>query len=60
MNASLDRDQLLRSARRAGFPWSDADLEAIRPLVESALRVLAELESLPLDDVEPAAHFRVA
>jgi hypothetical protein len=39
--------------------WSDAELEAIRPMVEASLRLLAGLEALPLDEVEPATQYRM-
>jgi hypothetical protein len=59
MSQPIDLDTLRRSARLAGFDWSDADLEAIRPMVEASLRLLAGLESLPLTDVEPATQYRM-
>ena len=40
-------------AELAGFNWSDAEIEAIRPAVERALRSLDRLEELALGDVEP-------
>src|SRR5882724_6036348 len=41
----------MRSAMRlAGFAWSDAELEALRPGLERALASLDELERLPLRD----------
>ena len=48
-----------RLAERAGFDWSEAELEAIRPVLERALQSLDELEQLPLGDVEPVTQFRV-
>jgi hypothetical protein len=59
MSQPIDLDTLRRSARLAGFDWSDADLEAIRPMVAASLRLLAGLESLPLTDVEPATQYRM-
>lgn len=59
MSQSTDLDTLRRSARQAGFEWSDAELDAIRPMVEASLRLLAGLESLPLTDVEPATQYRM-
>ena len=43
----------------AGFDWSDAELEAIRPAVARALDLLARLERLPLATVEPTTQYRV-
>lgn len=59
MSQPIDLDTLRRSARLAGFDWSDAELEAIRPMVEASLRLLAGLEALPLDEVEPATQYRM-
>jgi len=43
----------MRSAMRlAGFAWSDAELDALRPGLERALASLDELERLPLGDTE--------
>src|SRR3989441_10025294 len=43
----------------AGFDWSDAELEAVRPAVARTLDLLARLETLPLASVEPTTHHRV-
>ena len=59
MSQFLDLDTLRRSARLAGFDWSDAELEAIRPMVEASLRLLGGLETLPLEDVEPTTQYRM-
>jgi hypothetical protein len=59
MSQPLDLDTLRRSARLAGFDWSDAELEALRPMVEASLRLLAGLEALPLEDVEPTTQYRM-
>ena len=59
MSQPIDLDALRRTARLAGFEWSDAELDAIRPMVEASLRLLASLETLPLDDVEPATQYRM-
>jgi hypothetical protein len=59
MNQPLDLDTLRRCARLAGFDWTDADLETIRPMVEASLRLLASLETLPLDGVEPTTQYRM-
>ena len=55
----INLDTLRRVTRLAGFDWTDAELDAIRPLVERTLDVLARLEALPLGEVEPATQYRV-
>ena len=52
-------DTLNRLARLAGFEWTGAELEAIRPALERLLDGLARLEALPLGDVEPASQYRM-
>jgi hypothetical protein len=59
MSQPLDLAALRSAARLAGFDWTDAELEAIRPMVEASLRLLAGLEHLPLDDVEPTTQYRM-
>lgn len=59
MTQPLDLAELRAAARLAGFDWTDADLEAIRPMVEASLRLLAGLEELPLADVEPTTQYRM-
>jgi len=46
-------------SRLAGFDWSDAELEAIRPAVTRTLELLAGLEQVPLANVEPTTQYRV-
>jgi hypothetical protein len=53
----IDLDTLRCGARLAGFAWSDAELEEIRPQVEAALRLLRALEATPVDS-EPTTSFR--
>jgi hypothetical protein len=52
-------DTLRRIAALAGYSWTDAELEALRPAVERALESLERLEDVPLGDVEPTTHYRV-
>jgi Asp-tRNA(Asn)/Glu-tRNA(Gln) amidotransferase C subunit len=59
MSQPIDLDTLRHSARLAGFDWTDAELEAIRPMVEASLRLLAGLETLPLDEIEPTTQYRM-
>jgi hypothetical protein len=56
-NQPIDLAFLRSGARLAGFAWSDAELEEIRPQVEAALRLLAALESIPVD-AEPTTQYR--
>ena len=46
-------------ARLHGFDWSDAELEAMRPVVEANQRLLARLEALPLDAIDPSTQYRL-
>jgi Asp-tRNA(Asn)/Glu-tRNA(Gln) amidotransferase C subunit len=57
--ASIGLGTLRRMAGLAGFAWSVAELEAVRPTLERALDMLRQLESLPLAGVEPATQYRV-
>lgn len=41
-----------------GLPWSDGDLEAALPAVTAALAMLASLDAIDVDSVEPTTHFR--
>jgi Asp-tRNA(Asn)/Glu-tRNA(Gln) amidotransferase C subunit len=59
MSQPIDLETMRRVAGLAGFEWSDAELEAIRPLVDASLRMLAGLETLPLDEVEPTMQYRM-
>lgn len=56
-SSAIDLDTLRAGARLGGFSWSDAELEAIRPQVEAALRLLRALEAMPVD-AEPTTHYR--
>ena len=42
-----------------GLPWTDAELEAALPAVTNALALLASLEAVAVDAIEPTTHFRV-
>jgi len=55
----FDLDTLRRAARVAGFSWPDEELEAIRSAVQASLRLLATLDTLPLDCVEPTTQYRM-
>lgn len=53
-------EAMRQAARAAGFDWSAAELEALRPGLERALETLAALERLPLANVEPTTVYVVA
>ena len=57
--STLDLESLRHAARLAGFDFTAADLEPLRPAVELALQALERLEALPLASVEPVTHYRV-
>lgn len=52
-------DAMRAMAARAGFQWSDDELESLRPAVVRMLEALDRLESLPLAGVEPTTLYRV-
>jgi Asp-tRNA(Asn)/Glu-tRNA(Gln) amidotransferase C subunit len=54
----IDIETLRRGAWLAGFTWSDAELEQLRPQVEAMLRLLGALDAVPLGDAEPTTHYR--
>jgi Asp-tRNA(Asn)/Glu-tRNA(Gln) amidotransferase C subunit len=54
----MDLETLRRGAELAGFAWSDAELEEIRPQVEALLRTLRGLEAIDVGAVEPTTHYR--
>jgi len=55
----FDLDSLRRAARVAGFSWPDEELETIRSAVQASLRLLATLDTLPLEAVEPTTQYRI-
>jgi Asp-tRNA(Asn)/Glu-tRNA(Gln) amidotransferase C subunit len=55
----IDLESMRRIARAAGFTWSDAELEAIKPAADALLALLARLDAADLGDAEPAAQYRV-
>ena len=59
MNEVFDVETLRGAARVAGFAWTVEELEALRPAVEAALRLLAALDDLPLGAVEPTTQYRI-
>jgi Asp-tRNA(Asn)/Glu-tRNA(Gln) amidotransferase C subunit len=57
-NVPIDLETLRRGARLAGFEWTDAELEDLRPQLEAALRMLQTLERVAGDDLEPSTLYR--
>jgi hypothetical protein len=55
----LTLDTMRALARLQGFAWSDAELEAIRPVVEAGRRLLAKLETPSLAAVDPTTQYRI-
>jgi len=55
----ISLESLKRTAALAGFAWTDAELEAIRPAVQRLLESLGELERLDLGAAEPTTQYRV-
>jgi hypothetical protein len=46
-------------ARSQGFEWTDAELEALRPVVERTLTLLEKLETVPPPALDPGIQFRM-
>ena len=59
MDEVFDVETLRQAARVAGFAWTDAELQTLRPAVEAALRLLATLDTLPLEAIEPTTQYRI-
>ena len=59
MSEVFDAETLSRAARLAGFVWTAEELETLRPALETALRLLATLDALPLDTIEPTTQYRI-
>lgn len=59
MDDAFDLETLRRAARVAGFDWTDDELDALRPMAQSVLRLLATLETIPLGAIEPTTYYRI-
>src|SRR5438046_449950 len=59
MDDVFDLETLRHAAHVAGFTWTDEELQALRPVVQASLRLLATLDALPLDGVEPTTQYRI-
>lgn len=52
-------DDLRRLSVLAGFQWSEAELEALRPAFERSVALLRSLDGLALGDTEPTIQYRI-
>jgi hypothetical protein len=59
MDDNYDLATLRHAARVAGFTWTDAELDEIRPMVQAALRALATLDAVPAGNAEPTTQYRI-
>ncbi|HEY3099430.1 MAG TPA: hypothetical protein VGL14_11005 [Methylomirabilota bacterium] len=59
MGDVFEVEMLRHAARVAGFAWTDAELQPLRRAVEASLRLLATLDALPLDAIEPTTQYRI-
>jgi len=57
--APLSLEAMRQIAALNGFQWTDEDLERLRPAVERVMGLVARLEDLSLDAVEPVVQYRV-
>jgi hypothetical protein len=55
----LTRDTLRTVAQAQGLALSDADLDAVLPLVQATRTLLEELAGAPLHDVEPTSLYHM-
>ena len=56
---SLTLSAMREIARAHGFEWTDAELEALRPVVERMLVLLQRLETLAPPTLDPTTQFRI-
>jgi hypothetical protein len=57
---NIDVATLRRSAALAGFDFTEAELETLRPGLDRTLEQLRQLEILALGTLEPTTHFRMS
>ena len=55
----LTVDAIRALARRHGFEWTDAEIEAIRPVAEASVALLERLRTLDLGAADPTTQFRI-
>ena len=56
---ALTIDAIRTLARLQGFEWTDAEIEAIRPVAEASLVLLERLRAVDLGAADPTIQFRV-
>lgn len=56
----VDVATLKRAAALAGFDFTEAQIEALRPGLDRALDQLRQLEMLSVGALEPTTHFRMS
>ena len=59
MSEVFDVDTVQRAARVAGFAWTAEELATLRPAIAAALTLLATLDAVPLEGVEPTTQYRI-
>ncbi|HXG04283.1 MAG TPA: hypothetical protein VNO23_12825 [Candidatus Binatia bacterium] len=59
MTPAADLELLRTLARRHGFTWSEAMLQALAPQLEWALEALAALERIDPGPEDPAVQYRL-
>ena len=59
MDDVFNVETLRCAARVAGFAWTEAELEPLRRASAASLRLLATLDALPLDTIEPTTQYRI-
>jgi hypothetical protein len=55
----LDKDTLRALAQAQGLALSETDLDGLLPLVRAGRALIEELETAPLDEVEPTVLYHV-
>ena len=56
----VDVATLQRAAALAGFEFTEAQIEALRPGLDRALEQLRQLQMLSMGALEPTTHFRMS
>ena len=56
----VDVATLQHAAALAGFEFTEAQIEALRPGLDRALEQLRQLQMLSMGALEPTTHFRMS
>lgn len=59
MLADMTVIEMREMARAHGFEWTDAELEALRPVVERTRVLLQRLETVAPPTLDPTTQFRI-